>query len=32
MILRQMGNKKGISSEDLFGKQEKKSEEVKQRY
>lgn len=27
-----MGNRKGISSEDVFGKQEKKSEEVVQRY
>ena len=30
--MRQMGNRKGISSEDVFGKQEKKSEEVVQRY
>jgi len=30
--LRQMGNKKGISSEDLFGAQEKKSDEVIARY
>ena len=27
-----MGNRKGISSEDVFGKQEKKSDEVVQRY
>lgn len=30
--LKQLGNKKGISSEDIFGKQEEKSEEVKMRY
>lgn len=30
--LQQMGNKKGISSEDFFGRQEEKSEEVKQKY
>ena len=30
--LRAMGNKKGISSEELFGKQEVKSTEVVQRY
>ena len=30
--LRQLGNKKGISSEDIFGKQEQKSEETVQRY
>ena len=27
-----MGNKKGISSEDFFGRREEKSEEVKQKY
>ena len=30
--LKNLGNKKGISSEDIFGKQEEKSEDVKQRY
>jgi len=30
--LQQLGNKKGISSEDIFGAQEKKSEEVIARY
>jgi hypothetical protein len=30
--LRQMGNRKGISSEDVFGKKEQKSDEVVQRY
>ena len=30
--MKSLGNKKGISSEDIFGKQEVKSEEVKQRF
>ena len=30
--LREIGNKKGISSADVFGKREQKSDEVTQRY
>lgn len=30
--MKSLGNKKGISSEDIFGRQEQKSEEVVQRY
>jgi hypothetical protein len=30
--LKNLGNKKGISSEDIFGKQEEKSQDIKDRY